>query len=251
VGQHRRAVTVATGVAAFAGLGFIFAGQALAHVTADAPGATQGGYATITFKVPTESDTAATVGLKVQLPTDNPIASVSIQPKAGWTYTVKKAKPATPLSNDDGPITEIITEIDWKAAAGSPGIKPGEFDDFVISGGPMPKVDAVTFKAVQTYSDGKVVSWIETPASGSSAEPAHPAPTIALAAATGSADNHATPSASPSATAVDHNANEQDGTNGLSVAAFIVGVLGLLLAIVAFFWILTVGTKLGKGSSKT
>jgi uncharacterized protein YcnI len=250
VRQYRRAVTVATGIAAVAGLGFMFAGPALAHVTADAPGATQGGYATITFKVPTESDTASTVGLKVQLPTDNPIASVSIQPKAGWTYTVKKAKPATPLSNDDGPITEIITEIDWKAAAGNPGIKPGEFDGFVISAGPLPKVETVTFKVVQEYSDGEVVSWIETPASGSSAEPAHPPPTIALAAATGTADLHATPSASPSAAAADRNANKQDGTSGLSVAAFIVGLLGLLLAIVAFCWILTVGTKLRKGSSK-
>jgi uncharacterized protein YcnI len=248
VRQHGRTVTVATGIAAFSGLGLIFAGPALAHVTADAPGATQGGYATITFKVPTESDTASTVGLKVQLPTDNPIASISIQPKAGWTYTVKKGKPTTPLSNDDGPITEIITEIDWNVAAGNPGIKPGEFDGFVISAGPLPKVATVTFKAVQEYSDGKIVSWIETPAAGSSAEPADPAPTIALAAATGSADPQATPSASPSAAA---NGHSQDGTNGLSVAALIVGVLGLLLAIVAFFWILTVGTKIGKGSSKT
>ncbi len=39
------------------------------------------------------------------------------------------------------------------------------------------------FKAIQTYSDGTTVSWIETPAPGSTAEPDHPAPTLSLASA--------------------------------------------------------------------
>ena len=106
--------------------------------------------------------------------------------ETGWTCTVKTGKPATPLSNDDGAVTEIVTEIDWKAAAGNAGIKPGEFDTFVISVGPLPKVETLTFKAVQTYSDRTVGSRIETPAAAST-EPAHPAPTISLAAALASA----------------------------------------------------------------
>ena len=232
----RRTAAVAAGVAGLAVLAVIAAAPALAHVTVNAPGATQGGYSTVTFQVPTESDKASTTGLKVQLPVDNPIASVAIQPKAGWTYTVQTGKPATPLSSDDGPVTEIVTEIDWRAAPGNAGIKPGEFDTFVINAGPLPKVDALTFKAVQSYSDGTVVSWIETPAAGSSAEPAHPAPTISLAPASAPA-----PVASSKVTT--------DSSKGLSVAALVVGFVGLLLALVAFFWILTVGNKLRRGSS--
>jgi uncharacterized protein len=246
--RTRRVTGAAAGATGLAVLGLIAAGPALAHVTADAPGAAQGGYATVTFKVPTESATASTVGLKVQLPVDHPIASVAIQPKVGWTYTVVKGKPATPLSSDDGPVTEVITEIDWKAASGNSGIKPGEFDSFVINAGPLPKAPSLVFKAIQNYSDGSVVSWIETPAAGSTTEPAHPAPTITLAAASGSGGA----SASPSAPATGATASEEssDGSNGLAVAALIVGGLALLLALVAVFRVLTAGNKLGKGSSR-
>jgi uncharacterized protein YcnI len=240
----RRTTAVAAGATGLAVLGVIAAAPALAHVSASAPGATQGGYSTVTFQVPTESEKASTTELKVQLPVDNPIASVSIQPKTGWRYTVKTGKPATALTSDDGPVTEVITEIDWKVAAGNPGIKPGEFDSFVISAGPLPKVDTLTFKALQTYSDGSVVSWIETPAAGSSAEPEHPAPTISLAAASETGDNHA----SASATAADSKTTT-DSSKGLSVAAFIVGVLGLVFALGALFWILRVANKVGRGSS--
>ena len=31
----------------------------------------------------------------------------------------------------------------------------------------MPKVDSVTFKALQTYSDGSIVRWIDEPSPGS------------------------------------------------------------------------------------
>ena len=38
----------------------------------------------------------------------------------------------------------------------------------------MPKKDTVTFKAIQTYSDGKTVGWIEEQAEGSTEEPEYP-----------------------------------------------------------------------------
>src|SRR5436305_15298050 len=53
------------------------AGAAQAHVTVNPNSATQGGYARIAFRVPTESDTASTTKLEVQLPANQPIASVS------------------------------------------------------------------------------------------------------------------------------------------------------------------------------
>jgi hypothetical protein len=77
-----RAATVAGLAALLVGL---VAGPAGAHVEADAEGATQAGFAVITFRVPTESETASTVGLKVQLPPDQPLASLSVKPHPGWT----------------------------------------------------------------------------------------------------------------------------------------------------------------------
>ena len=160
------------------------AASASAHVTVTAPGVTAGAIdAAITFRVPDESDSASTVGLKLQLPTDHPIAGVLVAPQPGWTATIKQAKLSTPITTDDGQITEVVSEVDWTANPGA-GVKPGFFGAFTIIGGKLPDgVTSLVFKAIQTYSDGKQVAWIEQPAPGSNAEPEHPAPTLQLAAA--------------------------------------------------------------------
>ncbi len=135
----RRLGAIGAVMASVAALGVWSAGAASAHVTVNAVGATQGGYTVLTFRVPTESATASTTKLKVQLPTDHPIASVSVQPHAGWSYKVTTSKLATPITTDDGQLTEAVSEIDW-AADSDAAIKPGEFDQFNVSAGPLPKV---------------------------------------------------------------------------------------------------------------
>jgi uncharacterized protein YcnI len=154
-------------------------GAASAHVTVSSSDATQGGFGSLAFRVPTESDTASTTALKVVLPAGQPLASVAVQPKPGWKFTVSKAKLAKPITSDDGQVTEAVSEIDWTATAG--GIKPGEFDEFRLSVGPLPKADTMVFKVVQHYSNGTDVAWIEQAAAGAP-EPAHPAPTLTLRA---------------------------------------------------------------------
>ncbi len=104
---------------------------ASAHVTVDAPGATRGGSdQMINIRVPTESDTASTVGLKLQLPTDTPIASVLVEPTPGWTFKETSVTLAKPIVTDDGNITSAVSEIDWTATAG--GTAPEEFQDFTL-----------------------------------------------------------------------------------------------------------------------
>lgn len=190
--------------------------SALAHVTVSSPGATQGGYATVSVKVPTESDTASTIGLKLQLPTDTPLASVSVRPKAGWTYTVEEAPLPTPIKTDDGEITKAPSVITWTATEG--GIKPGEFDTFDISVGPLPEKDSVTFKAIQTYSDELVVNWVEQ--GTGSTEPEFPAPSLALVAASDD-DGHGGQDADTTVAA-------DDPGSGLGIAGIVLGGLGLL-----------------------
>ena len=222
-------------LAATAGLFLLGTGVASGHVVVSAPGATQGGYSVLTFRVPTESDTASTVGVKVQLPTDEPLASVSVQPKDGWTYTVTKSTLATPITTDDGQVTEAISEIDWTATGG--GIAPGEFDQFLVSVGPLPDVPTMTFKAIQHYSDNTDVAWIEEPAAGSTAEPEHPAPalTLAAAAADDSTSGGTSTTAAPatSGLSVDSTAattTDPDAASKGSVAvAIVIGVIGVVV----------------------
>jgi uncharacterized protein YcnI len=221
-------VALATGVAVIG-----FAGVAQAHVTVNPDQATQGGYTRIAFRVPTESDTASTTKLDVFLPTDHPVASVSTMPVPGWTVRTTTSKLATPLTDDDGnQITEAVSEITWTASPDA-AIKPGQFQEFPVSLGPLPKTDQLVFKVLQTYSDGTVVRWID-PTTPGAAEPEHPAPALALTATAGDGGAAAAPSAAasaPAAAAPSAPSNAVPLTFGIIGAAL--GLAGLVLAALA------------------
>jgi uncharacterized protein YcnI len=124
--------------------GLLVAGPVSAHVSVSSPNAAQGGFAKVTFRVPNEKDKADTTKLEIMPPTDNPIASVSTRPVNGWTVQADKTKLAQPIKSDDGEVTEAITKITWTASADA-AIKPGQFQEFDISAGPLPKRDKLVF----------------------------------------------------------------------------------------------------------
>jgi uncharacterized protein YcnI len=192
---------------------------ASAHVTVTATGAAAGASdVEITFRVPDELPTARTVSLAVQFPLDTPIANVLVQPSAGWSFTEKTAKLIEPIITDDGDVTEAVSEVDWRATG--TGIGAGEFGSFTVIAGQLPQAKSLTFKAIQTYSNGTKVSWIEVPAPGSTADLAHPAPVLTLTSA-----DPATPAATLS--------KSSSGTS-LAVAALVVACLGAGVAAVAY-----------------
>ncbi|MFJ2954840.1 YcnI family protein [Streptomyces sp. NPDC087270] len=221
-------------VAALAGSAVLLAAvPAFAHVTVQPGSAAKGSYSTVAFKVPCEEDNASTVKLEVNLPTDHPIASVSIQPVPGWTAKVTTAKLTTPLKTDDGTVTSAVTKITWTGGK----IEPGQFQQFPVSFGPLPdNADSLSFKALQTYSDGNVVRWIEIPQAGQP-EPQNPAPTLKLTAA-GSDSGAApattgSPAAAPpaggkgAATTTASASSSDDTARALGVAGIVVGVIGV------------------------
>jgi periplasmic copper chaperone A len=215
-------------VAALAAL-LALAGPASAHVTVTAPGAVAGGSdQEITFRVPVEKN-VDTTAVTIALPTDTPIASVEVQAMPGWTHTEKTAKLATPIKTDDGDITEAVSQVTWTASAGN-GLKPGEFGAFTIIAGQLPNAKSLTFRALQTYSDGSVVKWIEQAAPGSTAEPENPAPVLTLAAATGAAKSGASTSAAPATAKAKAAGNT--GPVVLSIIALVVAAGALGLAVV-------------------
>ncbi len=192
------------------------AGPAFAHVTVTAPGATRGGSdQEITFRVPVEKK-ANTIGLTVALPAATPIASVDVAAMPGWATTTKTVKLAKPIKTDDGDFTTAVSQITWQATAG--GLEPGEYGDFTFLAGQLPDAPAITFRALQRYSDGSTVAWNEVAAPGSSAEPENPAPVLTLAAAT---EASTAPTASP-------RSSSNTGPVVLSIVALVVaaGALG-------------------------
>jgi uncharacterized protein len=149
-----------------------------AHVSIKPSSAPKGGFEVLSFNVPNEADNANTVKLEVTFPTKSPIASVSTQPMFGWTAQAEKSTLSKPVKTDDGEVTEAVSKITWTATDG--GLQPGQFDLFTISAGPLPtNTSKLTFKVVQTYSNGDVVNWIQETAKGAP-EPDHPAPTLTL-----------------------------------------------------------------------
>ena len=176
------AAATATAVAVVAVAIGLTATAASAHVTVQPPTAPQGGVVKLSFRVPNETDSADTTQVEVQFPTDHPVASVSVQPKDGWTYKVTTAPLPEPIQTDDGQGHRGGHRRRFRTGS---TIKPGEFDEFSVSAGPLPtNVTTLESKTLQTYSDGNVVRWIEdTPAGGP--EPEHPAPTLTSTTATG------------------------------------------------------------------
>ncbi|MBO4161771.1 MULTISPECIES: YcnI family copper-binding membrane protein [Micromonospora] len=196
-----------------------FTGPAAAHVTVNPKEATQGGYGRFAIRVPNESDTASTVKIEVNLPENAPVGSVSTMPVPGWTVAVEKRKVDPPIEVHGSQLTEAVSKLTWTAAAGG-GVKPGEFQEFPISLGPLPQVDKMVLKTLQTYSDGNVSRWIEEPTPGAE-EPENPAPVLTLTAAAGS------PSAAPAAAGTPA-AKDDDDDDDSGSTAVVLGVVGLL-----------------------
>ena len=184
-------------------------GVAYAHVTVQPTTATAGSETTLTFRVPTEKDNTDTVKLMVALPTDPPIPSVSLQPVPGWRAEVATRKLDRPVQTDDGPVTTTIARVTWTAVDRADAIGPGQFQTFTISAGPLPS-GRLIFKALQYYSDGSVVRWIDPPIKGG--EPAHPAPVVRVVA-----------DARPPPRGAGGSSNSD---NWIAVAAFVAGLLG-------------------------
>jgi periplasmic copper chaperone A len=225
-----RTRTIALGAVLTTAALVVLAAPAFAHVTVSAPGATRGGSdQEITFRVPVEKN-SNTVGVKLALPSDTPIASVDVLGMAGWTHKETTVKLATPIHSDDGDITEAVSEIDWTAAAGG-GLTPGEFGEFTIIAGLLPDAPTLTFKAIQTYADGSSVSWIEVAAPGSSAEPDNPAPVLTLAAADPSSQASGTTTQAATAAAPAAKASNT-GPVVLSIIALVLAAAALGLGFV-------------------
>lgn len=207
------------------------AGIASAHVEVSSPSASAGGFGTVVFTVPNESDTATTVRLRIQMPPKTPFSQVLVQPVPGWTATTTSENLATPITTDDGDtVTSAISVVDLQAAAGG-GIAPGQFQQFSLSVGPFPDARSVSFSVVQTYSDGTEAAWIDPTVAGQP-EPEHPAPTLSLATDSGAS---AAPSSDGAATdtAASSSSDGGSGSDGLplflSIAALVLGLAGVAL----------------------
>jgi uncharacterized protein YcnI len=208
------ALVTATGLFVLAG-----ASVASAHVSAHSPdNPTKGGDAEIVFRVPNEEDTAHTTKVQVTFSTTSPLSNAAIAPIPGWTAQENMITLAKPVKMNGATVKTAVGSIVWTAPAGG-GIAPGQFQEFDIAVEGLPdNTDQLVMPTAQTYDNGDVVNWNQSTVAGQP-DPEHPAPNLALAAAS----TTAAPAATPDNTA-----------RWLAAAGLLVAVLALGLAIVTF-----------------
>ncbi|MBO9554538.1 YcnI family protein [Cellulomonas sp.] len=203
---------------------------AQAHVRVVPESTTAGGWTVLTFRVPTESDTASTTSVTVDLPLGTPLAHVATKQVPGWTATVVEADLPEPVDLHGTTLTRAPAHVTWTADPGSE-IAPGEFQEFALQVGPLPDAGtALVLPAHQSYSDGTVVDWDDAPVAGGE-EPESPAPAF-----TTTADEEGAPDVAPVAatTSEAHPAAEPDDLGRvLGAAGLGLGIVALVVALVA------------------
>ena len=228
-----RLTVVLPAALAVLGLSLAVPWPASAHVTVFSDDAAAGGYGKFTFRVPNESDTASTVALRVQLPAEAPLSSLLAQPVPGWTVTTTSADLDRPVEVGGQEVSSYVSVVEFRAVDGG-GIRPGEFQEFSLSGGPIPEVDRIVLPAVQSYSDGTEAAWIEPTVDGQP-EPEKPAPVLTLSGASvagggtsGSDGGGGAEPAGDAATAEGHGSGE---STSAATSTRILAVLGLLAGV--------------------
>ena len=219
------------------------AGPASAHVTLHSYQAVQGGSdAVIQVRVPNEEDTATTSGLEVDFPAATPLIGLYVEPTPGWQFQVTTSNLPKPVTTDDGTVTSYVSKVVWSGGT----IPVGGYQDFSIDVSTMPTTPTLEVKALQTYSNGDIVRWIDDPAPAGQPDPAHPAPILTLAPAPASGPAATTtattaPAGGSGATATTAPAagvsvqglartSSVNGARTVSIIALILGILALLAA---------------------
>jgi uncharacterized protein YcnI len=132
----------------------LLAPAASAHVTVLPATARPGQTPALHFRVLNERSNARTVEIDIFVPRG---LRATPSDRRGWKLVTKPG------------------EFDWVAR--DSGIGGADAEDFELRVGPLPHARQVVFKALQHYSDGQIVRWIQTSAGGD-----RPAPVLSLGA---------------------------------------------------------------------
>lgn len=215
---------IGTTASAFAALALaVFAAPASAHVTLHSTEAVQGGSdASIAIRVPNEEDQATTTRVEADFPPATPLVGLVVRATPGWLANITRSALPSPITTDDGTVSDYVSKVVWSGGS----IPVGGYEDFSIAVGALPKAPTVTIKVLQTYSNGDLVRWIDPPSAPGQPDPAHPAPTLELAAAPGGRVTGA-PSASLTGYAT---RGDVRSTKDLSLVALVIGAGALILA---------------------
>ncbi|HEV2975335.1 MAG TPA: YcnI family protein [Solirubrobacteraceae bacterium] len=233
--------TITTGAlaATLALASLLGASSANAHVSIHPNTVPAGAFATLDVRVPGEQEGAHVTSVDVLFPTG--FTGVDYENAPGWSARVIERKLTTPIHEGGETIDSDVAQVVWTWTGPLGRVDNGQFVQFPLSVA-IPRGDAGTaleFRTVQSYSNGRVVHWIDA-----SLEAENPSPRINVTASGGPIEDVAGDEAGPRPSGAHASASMPAGapaatsTSGgasksLAIAALIVGALGLLVALVA------------------
>jgi uncharacterized protein YcnI len=195
----------------------LVAGPAFAHVEIEREGAVSSdGVVRASLTVPNEEKSAGTVKITLVFPDTPALKTAQPDPVNGWNVVVGK--------NAAGDVTQVV----W---TGGP-LSGSKSVNLPLTIGSVPSgTDTVTFKALQTYDNGDEVRWIEpTPPGG--AEPEHPTPVLYVKGNPPAEEDTAT-------TTGDAATKTKSSDDGLSTAAIVAIVVGVIVVLALLGWVLS------------
>jgi periplasmic copper chaperone A len=211
--------------------------SAQAHVSIHPNTIPAGAFATMSVVVPGEQQGAYVKKVDVLFPAG--FTSVAYESVPGWSAKVSERKLARPVQDDGETIDTEVAQLVWTWTGPLGKVGDGQFVSFPLSLAVPTEASGkqLEFRTVQTYSDGQAVHWIDP-----SLDAEHPSPRINVTAKGGSIEDVAGDEAGPAAGQADAGAGGGGGSaapaavaksgdgasEGLGVAALIVGAVGLL-----------------------
>jgi len=206
---------------------------AQAHISLHPDTIPAGAFATLDLRVPGEQQGVYVTKIDTLFPAG--FTGVDYENVPGWTAKVIETKLANPITDDGETIDAEVSQIVWSWTGPLGKLADGQFIDFPLSLA-IPRNatgKALEFKTVQTYSNGQVIHWIDASLSAE-----HPSPRINVTASGGVIEDLAGAEAGPRA---GQSAPGSSGpapaplqkpgggaSQGLAIAALVVGALGLL-----------------------
>jgi uncharacterized protein YcnI len=213
----------------------VWVAPAQAHITIHPNVVPAGGFTVLDVRVPNERDNAKTTKVDLKFPSG--FLFVSYQPVPGWDVKITFRKLATPVTVFGEKITQEADHAIFTTKG--KGLASGQFIEFPLSVAVPEKARSpLTFKALQTYSNGEVVRWIGAPDAES------PAPQVAVGgkddsiadipAGVAGASRVTHGGGTAEASSSDDDDDDDTPSKGLVIAALAVGALGVLAVTAGF-----------------
>jgi len=227
---------VSVGGLILAGAAVVGAGVASAHVTVQEDSVVAGEFAVVTIAVPHGCEGSPTTEVRIQIPETIPTVTPTIN--AGWDVAKVMEALDEPIQGEGGEITERVSEVVYTAKTPLPD---GYRDAFALSlAVPDDASGLLFFPTVQVCEAGES-DWIEIPADGQDPfELEKPSPFVNVVAPTDTAEaatdgDTVTDGDSADEATTDivvdevsgESASDDNGSDGLAIAALVVGLLAL------------------------